>query len=87
MRQLELVKIARSKTMSHVSDNSIFLHRTNASLVYVWWPIQQISSDNNFFLCYNFYAAKQKLINIILFSGAFSIRVCTMKNFYIRAVQ
>ena len=35
MRQLKLVKIACSKTVSHISDDSIFsnfnMHRTNAS--------------------------------------------------------
>ena len=40
MYLLELVKIARSKTVSHISDNSIFnnlnQHRPNASLVYVF---------------------------------------------------
>ena len=66
MHQLELVKIAKSKTVSHISVNSIFSyfnrHRTIASVVYVWWHIQQINTDNKFmFSCNTFSAARQNI--------------------------
>ena len=74
MCQLELVKIARSKTVSHISDNSIFsnfnLHRTYASLVYVWLHIQLINTDNKFFS-----AARQKHI---LFSELLFVAQCLL---------
>ena len=90
MCQVEFVKISGSTTVSHISDNSIFsnsnLHRTNASLVYVWWHIQSINSANKlFFSCNKFSSVRQKHIlfsELFLAPASFSIRVVQEMVFF-----